>query len=192
MKNFSGRLKYITLIFLLFLSAGLVSASTHFSTFKARLPIHVSGDVATSPHGLTPDQIKNIYHITSTGGSGTIAIIGAYDDKNIEGDLGVFDTQFKISPCTSVNGCFEKHKMAGALLSNSGWALETSMDVEWAHAIAPKAKILLVEAASPSGSHLLDAIDYARSRADVVAISMSFGGKEFPEETNLEDHFVSK
>ena len=58
-------------------------------------------------------------------------------------------------------------------------------------AIAPNAKILLVEARSPSGKDLLSAIDYARSRPDVVAISMSWGGKEFRGEGELEEHFSS-
>ncbi len=75
---------------------------------------------------------------------------------------------------------------------NSGWDTETSLDIEWAHAIAPSAKILLVEAKTQSGANLLAAVDYATSRSDVVAISMSWGGAEFPEETSLDSHFVSK
>ena len=75
---------------------------------------------------------------------------------------------------------------------NSGWTRETSLDVEWAHAIAPNAKILLVAAKTPSGANLLKAVDYADSRADVVAISMSWGGAEFSEEKSLDSHFVSK
>jgi subtilase family serine protease len=49
--------------------------------------------------------------------------------------------------------------MASSTAANSGWALEESLDVEWAHAIAPTAKILLVEAKTPSGANLLSAID---------------------------------
>ena len=45
--------------------------------------------------------------------------------------------------------------MASSTKTNSGWALETSLDVEWAHAIAPQAKILLVEAKTESGANLL-------------------------------------
>ena len=46
----------------------------------------------------------------------------------------------------------------------AGRSKQTSLDVEWAHAIAPKAKILLVEAKTPSGPNLLDAIDYATAK----------------------------
>jgi subtilase family serine protease len=63
------------------------------------------------------------------------------------------------------------------------------LDVEWAHAIAPKAKILLIEVPTPSGANLTKGIDYARSRSEVVAVSMSWGGKEFSDETNLDSHF---
>src|SRR4029077_427951 len=113
----------------------------------------------------------------------------------MEKDLGVFDKMYGLAACTTANGCFTKHKMAtgsSTIATNSGWALETSLDVEWAHAIAPKAKILLVEAKTPSGANLLDAIDYASSRKDVVAVSMSWGGAEFPEETSLDAHFTNK
>ena len=82
--------------------------------------------------------------------------------------------------------------MSKNIQSNSSWALETALDVEWAHAIAPGAKILLVEANSNSGSDLLNAMNYAVSRSDVRAISLSWGGNEFPAESNYEQYFVSK
>ncbi len=82
--------------------------------------------------------------------------------------------------------------MVSSVAANSGWSLETSLDVEWTHAIAPDAKILLVEAKTPSGANLLKAVDYAASRANVVSISMSWGGAEFPEETGMDSHFTSK
>jgi len=130
--------------------------------------------------------------LPATGGHGTIAIIDAYDDPTIEDDLNFFSKSFNLNSCTTKNGCFEKHKMSSSVKADSGWALETSLDVEWAHAIAPNAKILLVEAVTPSGTNLLKAVDYAAGRKDVVAISMSWGGSEFNEETSLDSHFLSK
>ncbi len=144
------------------------------------------------PVGMTPNEIKTAYHLPSDGGQGTIAIIGAYNDASIENDLAVFSKQFNLPVCTSKNGCFEKHLMRSGIKSNSGWSLETTLDVEWAHAIAPRAKILLVEAVTPSGQNLLKAVDYAATRLDVVAISMSWGGGEFTEEASLDGHFISK
>lgn len=56
------------------------------------------------------------------------------------------------------------------------WALETSLDVEWVHAAAPGAHILLVEAPSDTTQDLLDADVYAAEQPGVVAVSDSFGG----------------
>ncbi len=165
-------------------------AAYRFSSFRGRPPIHQFGGISDQPQGLTPDQVKAAYHLPSSGGQGTIAIIGAYNDPTIADDLNVFSTQFHLPACTTANGCFIKH-VIGAAKSNAGWAMETSLDVEWAHAIAPQARILLVAATTPSGKNLLDAIDYARSRPNVVAVSMSWGGGEFPDETKLDNHFQS-
>ena len=178
-------------------------ASYHFANFQGKPPIHIYGSASKKPVGMTPAEIKKIYNLPTSGSSGgknqaknqnsdTIVLVGAYDDATIEADLADFDAQFGLPACTTKNGCFTKHKMSSTEKSDSGWALETTLDVEWAHAIAPSAKILLVEATTPSGDNLLKAIDYAASRADVAAISMSWGGAEFPEETTLDSHFVSK
>ena len=180
----------ISSLFLVF--PGVTSAAYHFSNFRGSPPIHVYGSTSKTPKGMTPTQIKRMYNLPAMGGHGTIAIIGAYYDPSIETDLADFDSQFNIAPCTQKNGCFEKHMTSASIAQNSNWNLETTLDVEWAHAIAPQAHILLVEAATPSGANLLKAIDYANNRPDVVAISMSWGGAEFPEETTLDSHFKSK
>ena len=170
-----------------------VEASYHFGSYLGTPPIHIFRSAQKSPAGITPLEIKHIYHLPLTGGaSSTIALIEAYDSASIEGDLGVFDNTYGLPACTSKNGCLEKHAMGSGIATNSGWALETALDVQWAHAIAPLAKILVVEAKTQSGANLLDALDYAAGRSDVVAISMSWGGPEFPEETSLDKHFASK
>lgn len=174
-----------------FLKINNTNALYRFSNFKGKLPIHVYQFAKTFPSGVTPALIKKIYKIPPSGGSGTIAIIDAYDDVTIEKDLAVFNKQFNLPDCTIKNGCLIKHIMASSMKTNSGWALETSLDVEWAHAIAPNAKILLIEAKTESGVNLLSAIDYATKRKDVIAVSMSWGGSEFMEELNLDSHFKS-
>jgi subtilase family serine protease len=187
-------MKYAKVLSLLMLVSFVspVSAAYHFSSYRGKPPLHVLKNTGKKPAGMTPAQIKKIYNLPSMGGHGTIAIIGAYDDISIEKDLDDFSKEFGLSSCTSGNGCFEKHTMKSGMKSDSGWALETSLDVEWAHAVAPSAKILLVEAATPSGANLLKAVDYAAARGDVIAASMSWGGAEFPEETSLDSHFKSK
>lgn len=173
-----------------FVPLGSADASYRFSDFQGRPPVHVYKSAQKTPSGMTPAEIKKIYNLPASGGKGTIAIIDAYDDANIESDLAAFDKQFALPACTTANGCFEKHKMATSTSANSGWAMETSLDVEWAHAIAPTAKILLVEAKTPSGANLMAAVDYAASRKDVVSVSMSWGGAEFSDELSEDSHFV--
>ena len=69
---------------------------------------------------------------------------------------------------------------------DSGWRIETALDTQMAHALAPKAKIILVEAASNSFAHLLQA---ERIAANAVAaagggeVSNSWGSAEFGSET---------
>jgi len=136
-----------------------------------------------------PSEVKKAYGLPSTGGNGTVAIIAAFNHPNVASDLAVFDKEFSLASCTVANKCLEIHSMDPAAKDDTGWSMETALDTQWAHAIAPKAKILVVEAASDSGKNLLRAVDYARGRSDVVAVSMSWGGDEFAGETALDQHF---
>ena len=63
--------------------------------------------------------------------------------------------------------------------------------MEWAHAIAPGASILLVEANSDSGSDLLTAVNYARNQPGVSVVSMSWGGREFTGESTYDSYFTT-
>ena len=146
------------------------------------------------PGGLSPAAIKSAYNFPTslTAGAGkTIAIVDAYDDPKAESDLGVFSSQFGLPACTTANGCFKKVNQTGGTKypkSNAGWALEISLDVQWAHAIAPGAKILLVEASNSSFTNLLAAEDYAKAHAQYV--SNSWGASEFSGESGYDSHFV--
>jgi len=171
------------------------SKPTTINTFRAAPFNHVKPSIHPSarPSALvSPTNVRNAYNL-STGavGSGTIAIVDAYDDPTAQTDLAVFDKQFGLAVCTTANNCFEQHKMTNNIRTNSDWAVEEALDVQWAHAIAPGAKILLVEAATDSGTNLLNAINYARSRSDVVAVSLSWGGNEFPTEASFESNLTS-
>ncbi|MDR3558132.1 MAG: S53 family peptidase [Candidatus Pacebacteria bacterium] len=172
---------------------GVAHASTipSLDVFTARPPIHVLAGSTAGPAGLSPSLVKKAYGLPSTGGKGTIAIVAAYDHPNIANDLAAFDKAFGIASCTIANKCLEIHPMNATAKDDSGWAMETALDTEWSHVIAPNAKILVVEAASDSGTNLLKAVDYARSRSDVVAVSMSWGGDEFAGETALDKHFMA-
>ena len=170
-----------------------VEAAYRFDNFVGKSPLHAYAKTGSIPRGMAPAMIKVFYNLPKTGGDGkTIAIIGAYNHTTIEKDLSDFDTQFSLPVCTIQNHCLEKHLMSSNEKSDSNWTLETTLDVEWAHAIAPNAHILLVESTTPSGMNFLKAIDYVAKRTDVDAVSMSWGGAEFADESNLDTHFVGK
>ncbi len=146
--------------------------------------------------GLTPAAVNQAYGlnaITFTSSSGatvqgngageTIAIIEAYHDPTLVSDLATFDQTYKlpaIAP-TVVN-------LAGAK-TNPGWALEESLDIEWAHAIAPAANIVVVEAKSQTRQALLAAVDTARYMPQVNVVSMSWGFNEVPYQSTY--HFAT-
>ncbi|MBI3410000.1 MAG: S53 family peptidase [Planctomycetes bacterium] len=136
----------------------------------------------TVPTVYTPAQIQHAYGFdlnSNTGAGQTIAIVDAYDDPNIASDLAAFSSTFGL-PAAS----FTKATPQGQPAANSGWATEIALDVEWAHAIAPSANILLVEAASSSYANLLGAVTYAATQPNVSVVSMSWGGGEFSQETS--------
>ncbi|GHF52727.1 subtilase family serine protease [Deinococcus metalli] len=143
----------------------------------AQVVVDASGaPLATAtPAGYSPAQMRHAYGfdtLSAQGAGQTIAIVDAYDDPTIVNDLGVFKTQYGITGCS-----LSKVNQTGGTRYprvNAGWAQEISLDVEWACAIAPQAKILLVEASSASLTNLNAAVDYAARHASVV--SMSYGG----------------
>ena len=137
--------------------------------------------------GYTPAQIRAAYGFnnvsfgsTAADGSGqTIAIIDAYNDPNIASDLATFDQTTGIAAPPSLKIV---NQNGGSTLPGTdpqqGWEAETALDVEWAHAIAPGANILLVEANSASDTNLFAAVNYAREQAGVSVISMSWGSSD--------------
>jgi subtilase family serine protease len=155
------------------------------------LPLAISG-----PTGYTPQQIQNAYgvnQITFSGGKvagngagETIAIVTAYNDPNINTDLAAFDKQYGLSAPASLT-----IDNLGATTTDPGWALETSLDVEWAHSVAPGANIVLVEAPSDSLSALFSAVNYARYQPRVSVVSMSWGTTEFSGESAYDSIFTT-
>ena len=144
--------------------------------------------------GYTPAEIENAYGInqisfdgiTGNGAGETIAIVDAYNDPTIKSDLAAFDKVFDIPAPPSFKVV---NQNGGSALpkDNTGWAGEISLDVEWSHAIAPGANIILVEASSqntnPAGDpvDMMDAVRDAASQNPAV-LTQSFGYPEFPGE----------
>jgi subtilase family serine protease len=134
----------------------------------------------------SPAQIRQAYgfnQLSTIGAGQTIAIIDAYGSPSIQKDLDAFDAYFHL-PSATVDIRYPNGKPG----RNTGWAEETSLDVEWAHAIAPGAKIMLVVAVNSSTTALLGAVDYAVANGATV-VSMSWGSGEYAGETADDSHF---
>ena len=148
--------------------------------------------------GLTPAQVATAYGLSgltfgtrAANGSGQkIAIVDAYNDPNIKTELAVFDSAFNLPrpPSLTVVG----QTGTSALPSNDAvWALEEALDVEWAHALAPGAGIVLVEANSASVPDLMAAVNVAKRISGVSVIAMSWGASEFSGETAYDSVFTT-
>src|SRR5579859_6091044 len=149
---------------------------------------------SASPTGLPPSAITSVYHLSPASSSGSgqiIAIVDAYHDPNALSDLNTFNAQYgypQLATCTSLSQsgpCFEQADPQGTPKVNAGWVLEESLDIEWAHAEAPGAKIVLVEAASNSNSNLFGAV-VAANNLGATEVSMSWGGSESSSETSFD------
>jgi subtilase family serine protease len=154
-----------------------------------------ASNLASPPSSaFTPAKIRHAYGFDQLSGQGAkqvIGIVDAYDDPKAESDLAVFSKQFNLPPCTTANGCFRKVFSNGRQpAGNPNWAVEISLDVQWAHAIAPQAVIVLVETPSNNLNDLLAGVDSA-VRNGASAVSMSWTAYEFSSESALDNHFVS-
>jgi len=122
-----------------------------------------------------------------TGGWGAIAVVDAYHDPNAASDLAFFDSNFGL-PAANFTTVVANSSFGplgggfGPTLNAScsgtpqnanlfGWDLEISLDTQWAHVMAPSAKIILVEACSQSLEDLL----YAEAVAG-IKVSAAGGG----------------
>jgi kumamolisin len=141
----------------------------------------------------------------ASGGSRAIAIVDAFDGPTIAADLGSYSNEFGLPAITSSN--FEK-VYACAWSSgppppptcsgsqppfDAGWELEESLDTQMAHAMAPSATVILVEAQSNRLSDLFAAelkAAYLVAQAGGGEVSNSWGSPESPSET-ANDAFFS-
>jgi len=128
-----------------------------------------------------PAQIRAAYDIPAnlTGAGRTIVIIDAFRDPTIRSDVAKFDSIFKL-PAIALNiicpdGC---PTFDSTSRDEVGWTDETSLDVEWAHAIAPRATIDLVQAQSDDDSDILAAQQYVVGHNLGDVVSQSFGEGE--------------
>jgi subtilase family serine protease len=156
--------------------------------------------VSQSPVSFSPSDLKNAYNLPGrAAGDPIVAIVDSYDDPTIKNDLDVYSAKFglPILPGCKTNigkssvPCFAKINQRGSSAlpkANSGWAVEIALDVETVHGVCQNCSILLVEATSPNMTNLMAAVD-AAIKAGAAAVSNSYGGPEFADETKYDSHF---
>jgi hypothetical protein len=153
-------------------------------------------------YGYTPAQIAHAYGIDqvsfgngtipANGAGTTIAIVDAYDQPNIVSDLHQFDQAFGLPDPPSFTKLDENGGTNYPPPDPGGWGVEISLDVEWAHAIAPMANIVLVEANPNSFGDILIAEQTAAAQPGVVAVSNSWGVQgEIAGETAYDSAFTT-
>src|SRR6204780_872635 len=130
-----------------------------------------------------------------TGGIGAIALVDAGYYPTAQSDLDAFDTQFGI-PATTITQVWP-----GPIRppTYSDWEVEEALDIEWAHAMAPQAKLFLVvsalcETPQCATDPTWAAVQYAGylvAQNGGGVVSMSFGDAEIPQELSNDQYFTS-
>jgi subtilase family serine protease len=140
----------------------------------------------------SPAFVKKAYQFPSTatlnGAGQTIVIVDAFGSPTIAHDLAVFDAVFGIPPppsftifCGNSPTPFDTSTCPSVPITANprhdvfGWSIETNLDVEYAHAMAPGANIVLVVAATSSGNSINDAEAAAIAAFPGAIFSQSFG-----------------
>lgn len=159
-------------------------------------------DYTDAPDGLTPQQVRSAYfmgdlqHGTSLplkGKGQAIAIVDAYHTPTARRDLAKFCSTFGLSMLDTKT--FKQiHPPGKAPIVDEGWAGEALLDIQWAHAMAPEATIILVEAKSAYHADLYKAVDYASDYLNKYygggVVSMSFGIDEADADGNPKSYIT--
>jgi subtilase family serine protease len=125
--------------------------------------------------------------VQGDGSGETIALVDAYREPNIANDLAQFDADYGLPDPPSFTEIYAQ----GTPASNTSWGLEIALDVEYAHAMAPGANILLVDAQTNSTADLFGAVDVARNYPGVATVSMSWGVTEYSGDNALDGYFLT-
>ncbi len=139
-----------------------------------------------------------LFNAGVTGAGQTIVIVDAFGSPTIEADLAVFDAQYNLPAPPS----FKIIQPAGKVPAwdptdangDVDWAFETSLDVEYAHSMAPGANILLVETpvneteGTAGFPQIVKAENYVVNHHLGQVISQSFGATEgtFPSAASIQ------
>lgn len=134
------------------------------------------------PCGYQPSELQTAYQFNQLFAAGldgtgqTIVIVDAFGSPTLAADVALFDQLYGL-PAANIT-TFNVNVTGVAPRANAGFATETTLDVEWAHAVAPGANIALVLAADNSFTNLNAAVQFAIEHHLGPAISNSYGAEE--------------
>ncbi|HEX3511229.1 MAG TPA: hypothetical protein VHT27_09040 [Solirubrobacteraceae bacterium] len=137
--------------------------------------------------GLRPADLHTAYGLPATApATTTVAIVDAWDDPRLAHDLGVFDEEFGLPPCTVADHCLTKVNQLGQRkplpAANGEWAVEIALDVETVHSVCQNCRVLLVEAQSAEPADL----EAAENRAVTLGAQEITNSWYFEEEPALD------
>ncbi len=148
-------------------------------------------------YGYAPSQISEAYGFNGLQADGTgqtVAIVVACGSSTIKADLAAFNSLYGL-PSATLNIYISRLKRPARYLfppdgDGLDWGFETSLDVEWVHALAPGAKIELVVAPTEYLSDLFTAVQYAAALpSQPHIVSMSWGADEFASQSQFDKVF---
>jgi hypothetical protein len=132
--------------------------------------------------GLTPADFAAAYHFnpdSAAAATQTVAIVDAFNDPNIVGDLNTFDANYGLPLETPSS--FQVLGQAGSTFlpqpDTTGWSAEEALDVETVRGVCHLCKIVLLEADNDSNGSLVATVRTA-VRLHATEISNSYGGPE--------------
>ncbi|MGA2080214.1 MAG: S53 family peptidase [Holophaga sp.] len=159
----------------------------------AGVQAHTNLSVLLAPEGglgqsgvMTPAQMRGFYGVKGYG-SGAIAVVDAYAYPNAQNDFNKFCQQYGL-PSSRLQ---VRYPYGVPTKTDPGWNLETALDTQWIHAMAPYATIYLVLAKSSNFSDLLDAVWYAQYYLPVQQVTMCWGSGEFQGELAYDSYFFN-
>ncbi len=138
------------------------------------------GDVCYDPYQMRHAYgTDNLINAGKDGTGRTIVILDAFQSPTIVGDVAAQSAFYGLPPLNLVQVAPDGQVPYDEFDSTmNGWAGEITLDVQWAHAIAPGANIVLVLAKTSGDADILSALNYAIDHNLGDVISMSFGENE--------------
>jgi len=151
------------------------------------LPVMVGAD------GVDVSVLKNIltaYGVPANGGSGAVAVVVAYDHRTAAADLQEFSEVFGLPHCAS-GSCLEVLPPQGSTPPGGDlctWEVESATSLQWAHALAPNAKLVLAEAETSQPADMFAAVQKATNRVLTLGggqVILPWGSREGEDQGDI-------